>query len=142
MDDDEVDVLLADLYDHPCEWQLLLPRRYAAFGQRVMLVIVTDPLKSPPPPADPKELNLARSIMRGLRSVVDAAVEKYLAHWRPHGGDPASHAREPRIEIWRETLANERPDRWRFFFGHDEWEDGCTCIVFDGLQPVETWSGD
>ena len=120
----EIEQVLSGLRnDENGQWQVQLPDACTAFGQPIVLGLVTEALCRTPPPPDAAELDLCRRILANLTKVIDAAAASYLAYHGPEFPD-APAARSPRIEIWRETLRNEANQRWYFFFARDDWEDG------------------
>jgi len=143
MDEKNAKALLRRLVQSTGEgWHTDLPKLHRVFGQRIRLRIDTAWKAPPTPEPNADEIGLAVTILKSLDWVIPQAEREYLAYCAPHCSAPALHARNPSIQIWRETLVKENPEKWRFFIGRDDWEDGSVCVEFVGLNATARWGGD
>ena len=144
VDQQAIAEVLATLRRHDSGWRGVLPATFGTFfGHPVGIEI--EPLSDGdgPPPVNPDELGLAKTILASLPEVLRNA-EKRFADYTA-GREPLAHerVREPQVWILRDDFEDYAGlGRWTFVVGRSDTPHFAYHLVFDGLEFVKIWAGD
>jgi hypothetical protein len=144
VDQQAIAEVLATLRRHDSGWRGVLPATFGTFfGHPVGIEI--EPLSDGdgPPPVNPDELGLAKTILASLPEVLRNAEKRFADYTAGH--EPLAHerVREPQVWILRDDFEDYAGlGRWTFVVGRSDTPHFAYHLVFDGLEFVKIWAGD
>lgn len=136
---------LATLRRHGSGWRGALPTTFGTFfGHTLGIEIETRSTgRGAPPPVNPQELDLARTILAGLPGVLPNAEQRFADYTAGREPLARDRVREPHVWISRDDFADyPSSGRWTLVVGRSDAPQFAYHLVFDGLEFVEIWAGD
>jgi hypothetical protein len=145
VDQQAIAEVLATLRRHDSGWQGVLPTTFGTFfGQSLGIDVET--LSSghgPPPPVNPDELGLAKTILASLPEVLRNAERRFADYTASREPMAWERVREPHVWILRDDFEDyAESGRWTFVVRRSDLPGFAYHLVFDGLDCVEIWAGD